>query len=182
MAAAKAALVAALGIVLGNASARAAGGWGLGSGSGSGSGLGPGSRTPSPSSGDRDSAVLTGLEVLLQSGGKAIQGCKVGSTERERKYSESDDDHDDTLDSDSCALPQVAVVTNPSGVTRDLQLGVDVLAQEFGGAETAGRKRNKTGGAIVAVLGPEHGFRGIAPAGKSQAREEEEEEEGGTDG
>ena len=75
--------------------------------------------------------------------------------------------------------PQVAVVTNPSGVTRELRLGVDVLVEQIGGA-AAGANENKrsrnrfrgNAGTIVAVLGPEHGFRGIAPAGKSQVRAE----------
>jgi hypothetical protein len=50
---------------------------------------------------------------------------------------------------------KVIVLTNPTGVTPDLDLGVDVMFKS--GAVD-----------IVGVMGPEHGFRGTAQAGGSE--------------
>ncbi|MEU6402694.1 DUF1343 domain-containing protein [Streptomyces sp. NPDC046985] len=52
---------------------------------------------------------------------------------------------------------RVGVVTNPTGVTRDVRHVVDVLH--------ADRRVN-----LVAVFGPEHGFRGTAQAGGAEGR------------
>ncbi|MGW1256785.1 exo-beta-N-acetylmuramidase NamZ family protein [Streptomyces sp. NPDC002513] len=52
---------------------------------------------------------------------------------------------------------RAGVVTNPTGVTRDLRHIVDVMH--------ADRRVN-----LVAVFGPEHGFRGTAQAGGSEGR------------
>ncbi|WP_202121100.1 exo-beta-N-acetylmuramidase NamZ family protein [Streptomyces sp. BA2] len=52
---------------------------------------------------------------------------------------------------------RVGVVTNPTGVTRDVRHIVDVMH--------ADERVN-----LVAVLGPEHGFRGTAQAGGSEGR------------
>ncbi|MEU3348165.1 DUF1343 domain-containing protein [Streptomyces sp. NPDC006700] len=52
---------------------------------------------------------------------------------------------------------RVGVVTNPTGVTRDVRHIVDVMH--------ADRRVN-----LVAVFGPEHGFRGTAQAGGSEGR------------
>ena len=45
---------------------------------------------------------------------------------------------------------RIGLITNPSGVTRDLRLTADVLASEFN---------------VTALFGPEHGIRGDAQAG-----------------
>ena len=50
---------------------------------------------------------------------------------------------------------KVIVLTNPTGITPELDLGVDVM---FGSGLVE----------IQAVCGPEHGFRGTAPAGGSE--------------
>lgn len=50
---------------------------------------------------------------------------------------------------------KVGIITNPTGVMPDLQHEVDVLAQT-------------SGVNLVAVFGPEHGFRGTAQAGGSE--------------
>lgn len=50
---------------------------------------------------------------------------------------------------------KVMVLTNPTGVTPGLDLGVDVMYQS--GAVD-----------LVGVMGPEHGFRGTAQAGGSE--------------
>lgn len=50
---------------------------------------------------------------------------------------------------------KVLVLTNPTGITPNLDLGVDVMYQS-GQVDLAG------------VLGPEHGFRGTAQAGGSE--------------
>ncbi|WP_306193078.1 DUF1343 domain-containing protein [Streptomyces sp. MK5] len=52
---------------------------------------------------------------------------------------------------------RVGIVTNPTGVTRDVRHIVDVMH--------ADRRVN-----LVAVFGPEHGFRGTAQAGGSEGR------------
>ncbi|GHH75096.1 hypothetical protein GCM10018793_17550 [Streptomyces sulfonofaciens] len=52
---------------------------------------------------------------------------------------------------------KVGIVTNPTGVTRDVRHIVDVMH--------ADRRVN-----LVAVFGPEHGFRGTAQAGGSEGR------------
>ncbi|MCN9244768.1 DUF1343 domain-containing protein [Streptomyces sp. RY43-2] len=52
---------------------------------------------------------------------------------------------------------RVGVVTNPTGITRDVRHIVDVMH--------ADRRVN-----LVAVFGPEHGFRGTAQAGGSEGR------------
>lgn len=49
---------------------------------------------------------------------------------------------------------KVIVLSNPTGVTADLDLGVDVMSES--------KEVN-----IVGVMGPEHGFRGTAQAGGS---------------
>lgn len=66
----------------------------------------------------------------------------------------------DRLAADGYALmdgERVGVVTNPTGVTRDLRHIVDVMH--------ADDRVN-----LVAVFGPEHGFRGTAQAGGSEGR------------
>lgn len=50
---------------------------------------------------------------------------------------------------------KVIVLTNPTGVTPDLDLGVDVMF-------------NSGAVDLVGVMGPEHGFRGTAQAGGSE--------------
>ncbi|GAA4790322.1 DUF1343 domain-containing protein [Streptomyces sanyensis] len=55
---------------------------------------------------------------------------------------------------------RVGVVTNPTGVTRDVRHIVDVMH--------ADERVN-----LVAVFGPEHGFRGTAQAGGSEGRHED---------
>lgn len=50
---------------------------------------------------------------------------------------------------------KVIVLSNPTGVTPELDLGVDVMFQS-GAVE------------LVGVMGPEHGFRGTAQAGGSE--------------
>jgi uncharacterized protein YbbC (DUF1343 family) len=69
--------------------------------------------------------VRTGVEMLMASGYASLRGQRVG------------------------------IVTNPTGILRDLRHEVDVMHAD---------------GAIdlVAVLGPEHGFRGTAQAGGSE--------------
>ncbi|WP_369367556.1 exo-beta-N-acetylmuramidase NamZ domain-containing protein [Streptomyces sp. CG4] len=52
---------------------------------------------------------------------------------------------------------RVGIVTNPTGVTRDVQHIVDVM-------------HNDTRVKLTAVFGPEHGFRGTAQAGGSEGR------------
>uniref|UniRef100_A0A093XMK4 Uncharacterized protein YbbC n=2 Tax=Talaromyces marneffei PM1 TaxID=1077442 RepID=A0A093XMK4_TALMA len=69
--------------------------------------------------------VKTGLDVLIESNYKQLAGRKV------------------------------IVLTNPTGVTPDLDLGVDVMFSS--GAVD-----------LVGVMGPEHGFRGTAQAGGSE--------------
>lgn len=49
---------------------------------------------------------------------------------------------------------KVIILSNPTGVTLDLNLGVDVMF-ESGDVD------------VVGVMGPEHGFRGTAQAGGS---------------
>ncbi len=66
--------------------------------------------------------VLTGLEVLIKTNFEALQGKRVG------------------------------LVTNPTGVTRDLVSGIDILH--------AAKEVN-----LVALYGPEHGVRGNYSAG-----------------
>jgi uncharacterized protein YbbC (DUF1343 family) len=70
--------------------------------------------------------VKTGLDVLIESDYAALQGRKV------------------------------LVLTNPTGVTPELDLGVDVMV--------ASGKVN-----LVGVMGPEHGFRGTSQAGGGQS-------------
>ncbi|GGM01441.1 hypothetical protein GCM10010129_51190 [Streptomyces fumigatiscleroticus] len=55
---------------------------------------------------------------------------------------------------------RIGVVTNPTGVTRDLRHIVDVMHAD-------GRVR------LTAVFGPEHGFRGTAQAGGSEGRHDD---------
>ena len=50
---------------------------------------------------------------------------------------------------------KVIILTNPTGVTPDLDLGVDVMF-------------NSGAVDLVGVMGPEHGFRGTAQAGGSE--------------
>ncbi|MEV5878215.1 DUF1343 domain-containing protein [Streptomyces sp. NPDC052101] len=52
---------------------------------------------------------------------------------------------------------RVGIVTNPTGVTRDVRHIVDVMHQD-------------TRAGLTAVFGPEHGFRGTAQAGGSEGR------------
>jgi uncharacterized protein YbbC (DUF1343 family) len=70
-------------------------------------------------------AVKTGLDVLFESNYTQLAGRKV------------------------------IVLTNPTGVTPDLNLGVDVMF-------------NSGAVDLVGVMGPEHGFRGTAQAGGSE--------------
>ena len=70
-------------------------------------------------------AIKTGLDVLIESNYIQLAGRKV------------------------------IILTNPTGVTPDLDLGVDVMA-------------NSGAVDIVGVMGPEHGFRGTAQAGGSE--------------
>lgn len=66
----------------------------------------------------------------------------------------------DRLAADGYALldgERVGVVTNPTGVTRDVRHIVDVMHAD-----------DRVG--LVAVFGPEHGFRGTAQAGGSEGR------------
>lgn len=70
-------------------------------------------------------AVKTGLDVLIESNYTQLAGRKV------------------------------IVLTNPTGVTPDLNLGVDVMF-------------NSGAVDLVGVMGPEHGFRGTAQAGGSE--------------
>lgn len=70
--------------------------------------------------------VKTGLDVLIESEYVQLKGRKV------------------------------MVLTNPTGVTPALDLGLDVMVQSG--------KVN-----IVGIMGPEHGFRGTAPAGGSES-------------
>jgi uncharacterized protein YbbC (DUF1343 family) len=73
----------------------------------------------------RGRQVLTGFDVLAASGYEAVRGEKVG------------------------------IVTNPTGILRDLTHEVDVMA--------ASDEVD-----LIAVFGPEHGFRGTAQAGGSE--------------
>lgn len=69
--------------------------------------------------------VKTGLDVLIESNYTQLAGRKV------------------------------IALTNPTGVTPDLDLGIDVMF--------------KSGAVhLVGVMGPEHGFRGTAQAGGSE--------------
>ena len=69
--------------------------------------------------------VKTGLEVLIESNYSQLAGRKV------------------------------IILTNPTGITPDLDLGVDIMHQS-GMVD------------LVGVMGPEHGFRGTAQAGGSE--------------
>lgn len=70
-------------------------------------------------------AVKTGLDVLIESNYTQLAG------------------------------REVIALTNPTGVTPDLDLGIDVMF--------------KSGAVhLVGVMGPEHGFRGTAQAGGSE--------------
>lgn len=50
---------------------------------------------------------------------------------------------------------KVIILSNPTGVTPELDLGVDIMFKS-GSVD------------LVGVMGPEHGFRGTAPAGGSE--------------
>ncbi len=69
--------------------------------------------------------VMTGLDILIKTNYEALQGRKV------------------------------LMLTNPTGITPQLDLGLDVMA-ESGKVD------------LVGVMGPEHGFRGTAQAGGGQ--------------
>ncbi|MFI5755910.1 exo-beta-N-acetylmuramidase NamZ domain-containing protein [Streptomyces sp. NPDC051569] len=81
----------------------------------------------SPAAAHATGGVLTGFDRLAADGYRALEGQRVG------------------------------VVTNPTGVTRDLRHVIDVMH---------GDERVD----LVAVFGPEHGFRGTAQAGGSEGR------------
>ncbi|MFJ6741962.1 exo-beta-N-acetylmuramidase NamZ domain-containing protein [Streptomyces sp. NPDC091279] len=83
--------------------------------------------TPADASVRRRAPVRTGFENLAATGYAALRGRRVG------------------------------IVTNPTGVTRDLRHIVDVLHAD---------RRVE----LTAVFGPEHGFRGTAQAGGSEGR------------
>ncbi len=85
---------------------------------------------PALAAGRRREPFRTGFENLAASGYAALRGRRVG------------------------------VVTNPTGVTRDVRHIVDVMH--------ADRRVD-----LVAVFGPEHGFRGTAQAGGSEGRHED---------
>jgi uncharacterized protein YbbC (DUF1343 family) len=101
---------------------------------------------------------------LLKSGGGALVGASLlGSNARARTSSSKRDRRvttgveiliDDRVDDYSGR--KLGIVTNPTGVLPDLAHEVDVLAG----------MRPEVG--IVAVFGPEHGFRGTAQAGGSE--------------
>lgn len=74
----------------------------------------------------RKPVVQTGLEVLIKSGYSSLQGKKV------------------------------LILTNPTGITADLDLGVDVMV-DSGSVD------------LVGVMGPEHGFRGTSQNGNGEA-------------
>ncbi|EFW99753.1 hypothetical protein CMQ_71 [Grosmannia clavigera kw1407] len=74
----------------------------------------------------RKPVVQTGLDVLIRSSYSALHGKKV------------------------------LVLTNPTGITPDLDLGVDVMV-ESGSVD------------LVGVMGPEHGFRGTSQNGNGEA-------------
>lgn len=80
--------------------------------------------TFTPAGASTPQRVRTGIERLIASDYRALNGQRVG------------------------------VITNPTGVLPDLQHEVDVMATETD---------------IRAVFGPEHGFRGTAQAGSSEA-------------
>ncbi|MEV7127023.1 DUF1343 domain-containing protein [Streptomyces sp. NPDC093260] len=75
----------------------------------------------------RDRSLRTGFERLAESGYRLLSGQRVG------------------------------IVTNPTGVTRDVRHIVDVMHAD---------RRVE----LTAVFGPEHGFRGTAQAGGSEGR------------
>ncbi|MFJ2904799.1 exo-beta-N-acetylmuramidase NamZ domain-containing protein [Streptomyces sp. NPDC087212] len=83
--------------------------------------------TPADASVRRRAPLRTGFENLAATGYAALRGRRVG------------------------------IVTNPTGVTRDLRHIVDVLHAD---------RRVE----LTAVFGPEHGFRGTAQAGGSEGR------------
>ena len=74
----------------------------------------------------RPAAVQTGIETLIQQGFAPLKGKRVG------------------------------LITNPTGVTRDLKATIDILAAA-------------PGVRLVALYGPEHGVRGDARAGQKVA-------------
>ncbi|MGY0022845.1 exo-beta-N-acetylmuramidase NamZ family protein [Streptomyces sp. cg35] len=89
--------------------------------------LSAGAGTASASSGGGGRRLRTGFERLAADGYRLLDGQKVG------------------------------IVTNPTGVTRDVRHIVDVMHPD--------ERVN-----LVAVFGPEHGFRGTAQAGGSEGR------------
>ncbi|MFI7342554.1 exo-beta-N-acetylmuramidase NamZ domain-containing protein [Streptomyces sp. NPDC050085] len=96
-------------------------------GAGAAGALSAGAGTAAASSGGSGRRLRTGFERLAADGYRLLEGQKVG------------------------------VVTNPTGVTRDVRHIVDVMH--------ADERVN-----LVAVFGPEHGFRGTAQAGGSEGR------------
>jgi len=86
---------------------------------------GPAAAAVTPAAKSADRVLRTGFEVLQADGYGAVSGEKVG------------------------------IVTNPTGVTRDLVHEVDVMA-------------DSDDIDLAAVFGPEHGFRGTAQAGGSE--------------
>ncbi|MEV8605375.1 DUF1343 domain-containing protein [Streptomyces griseoviridis] len=85
---------------------------------------------PAAASGHRRVPFRTGFENLAATGYAALRGRRVG------------------------------IVTNPTGVTRDVRHIVDVMHAD-------GRVE------LTAVFGPEHGFRGTAQAGGSEGRHDD---------
>ena len=103
--------------------------------------------------------VLLGVDVLIAEDFTPLRAEKLAEGSRE------------TL--------RVGLITNPTGVTRDLRSTIDVLHARSGGAqeqagapavhgepEQAGAPAVQSGAELRSLFGPEHGVRGEAPAGE----------------